>query len=492
MKTLMYRMLIIGLLILLISPCMAEDSPGFFKAGVDFISVKDLLEKPSNITKIDQGTTLAEALRKFSPEGIKSWPTTRGAENQLQWSISQDAQLLPLPEMKLDKETVNSAIDKIIAAADAQYIIKYDDNFYLAHITVSRKVNKDLSRLVYFEFSGTTLDSALQSIISSTGMNYVISPELGSLQVNAKLKGVSISTALSALLRAVGADYEISSNIINIKVSPEKNNAIYQSRVNQQAGFQGPGRRGAEPAPTTSLGLADTISANRAVTAEKQDKVVSKNIDLKYANASDIAPIISNQGVDVMSTNSRKVVVTGPESQVTQALNLAQSVDNDSYLPKPVRILFSVKTLYGPKGKLMPMNVISPEIFTFDGQQASVDINSTNGAMNIRGTITATPAILPNGAINLAGSFRCELKRMDLKNNEMSNSPEISFKASLAPGSEQTVAGIKNEAPQTGEITSIELTAVASVEGQKVFRPVPPPPAAPGPRSNTGVIKKRN
>lgn len=489
MRTLMYRFLVIGLLAVVLMPCFAADAPN--KPSMP--TVADLLKQPVKITKIEQGTTLMDAIFSLLPLNKQVWYANDFHEFHVH--ISNNAKLLPLPAMTFNQDTLQSALVKIVAATDAEYKVTYDYNPELnpADVSVSRKPSNDLNRLVYFEFNGITLDSALQSLISSTGMNYVISPELGSLQVNAKLKGVSISTALSALLRAVGADYEISNNIINIKVSQVKNAAISQYRATQQAGFPNVQPRSAQPAPANSLGLAEAISANRAVTSEKQDKIVSKNIDLKYANASDIAPIISNQGVDVMSTNSRKVVITGPESQVTQALNLAQSVDNDSYLPKPVRILLAVKTLSGLKGKLTPLNVIQSEISTFDGQQASVDISSTSGAMNIRGTITATPTILPNGSIGISGSFKCEMKHTFANNRDTSSSPEISFRAKLVPGSEQTVAGIKNETPQTGETTSIELTAVAALDNGKVAPPAPAPQmSTPTPRSNTGVIKKKN
>lgn len=420
------------------------------------VKARDLLEQNVQIGEIAGGTTLSEALnRLFTP--WSAWNTNVGGQtvNCINWGTSSNAELLPVPAMKLEEMKLKDALAKVVEAAGAEYSTNFSGSGASVAISVSRKPSTDMNRLVYFEFPGWPLDAVMKNLLEGTGMNYILSSGLNNLSVNATLKGVPLETAIGAVIKAVGAEYGKEGNIIHVSSSMSQTQALGNARFQQ-----------AVPAPSVAPGTTN---------AQPQQKVVSRAVQTQHINPGEIAPIISRQGLQVLSTNSNQSVITGPEQQVNEAASLIAALDSVESLPRPVKISVTAKAVWNAVGKKPMTAIVNPAISTAESREAATSIstevkgNADEPGMNVDFRLRALPVLLSNGQISVSGSFAFQWTVKDNSvNHVLFSSQDVPITVALEPGKQQSVANIKMGGGKEGSEGVLEVFLTATIEKGRV------------------------
>ncbi|MCX6345542.1 MAG: hypothetical protein NT018_10810 [Armatimonadetes bacterium] len=422
---------------------------------------------------VDESAAIVGSLQAIVPAGKieKSMPLAEELAvllgGKVKWSMEPATLGLMVGPMDIPSSTLENVLRRILNAASTDYRVSGDvivvfklpnaDSNKLSSINApapSKLANAQFREIMdkplYLEFVQMPLNAALEAMLRGTGLNYIVSPEISAVKVNATLKNISLERALREVINAVGVDYRISNN--TVRVTPTQT---------QSQGFNNQMR---QPAPNNS-----NRGNNSNPSGSNNQKLESKSIGLKNVTAADVASVISQQGMQVSSTNSKNIVITGPEDQVKQAMNLIGALDKDQNQPGPISITIAVNLERGKLEKNSKPQVLhSFTISAFDGQPAMIGINTTISSDFIH--VNVTPMLTADGRINLTGIIKLSWRFRDPKRGEINYiSPETPFAALLEPSREQSVAEMK-----VGALTdaALDITATATiVKGRGSARP---------------------
>lgn len=180
--------------------------------------------------------------------------------------------------------------------------------------------------LVTKYFSNMPLIEAIESILAETSYGYSIDSSVvqGSLKVTASLKNTPVESALNRICGAAGATCGVRSGFFCIA-----------SGLSRSNGFVAGGN-----VKSTERGMATGSSDG---TAEEQC------IDLKYVQAGDILPILSQiEGVKgISNAGSSRITITAPSGAMGEALKTVERLDNADAYPKPLRIVLVANVTVG-------------------------------------------------------------------------------------------------------------------------------------------------
>jgi hypothetical protein len=111
--------------------------------------------------------------------------------------------------------------------------------------------------------------------------------------------------------------------------------------------------------------------------ATSGDGTVTRVVELKFVSAGDVAPLVANR-VLVSATSGSKLIITGSEQAVQDAMNLISAIDDESALARTIRLKMTAKitvsTAKGPK--------------TYEASTESVGAEQTASLLNLE---TQTP-----------------------------------------------------------------------------------------------------
>lgn len=414
---------------------------------------------------VDESAAIVGSLQVIVPAGKieKTMPLAEELAvllgGKVKWSMEPATLGLTVGPMDIPSSTLENVLRRILNAASTDYRVSGDsivvfklpnaDRNKLSSInapTASKMANAQFREIMdkplYLEFVQMPLNAALEAMLRGTGLNYTVSPEISAVKVNAILKNISLERALREVINAVGVDYRISNN--TVRVTPTQT---------QSQGFRNQMR---QSAPNNAGG-------------SNNQKLDSQSIGLKNVTAADVASVISQPGMQVSSTNKGNIVITGPEDQVKQAMNLIGALDNDQNQPGPISVTVAVNVERGkPAKNSKPQVLRSLTISAFDGQPAMIGINTTIPSDFVH--VNVTPMLTADGRISVAGSIKLNWRFRDPKRGEINFiSPDTPFAALLEPGKEQSVAQMKIGG---GIDTVLNITATAIiVKGQGSARP---------------------
>ncbi len=380
---------------------------------------------------------------------------------------------------------LRQAMEAVMQAADAVYSV--DGNRVSVRrrrtgekpgLEASRKPGHDpwekWNELVSLEVKDMPLADAIETLLKGSGINYAIDPSINDLKVTAVLKNVPRLSALTHTVGAAGAElHRQEPNVVSI-------------------------RRGSADPPGMAGPLVGVPPGSVPALPDTSKTAV---VQLKYLNPGEIAPLLVKPGwLEVQSVSGGKLVLRGSEEALQEAKTLIEALDDESALPRPVRIQISAEATITPKGK-KPIEVTSTQtIVAAEGQNPEMTIIGNSRveslAMDFNAghtlILSVTPWVGRDGRISLSGSLMYRYlfeSKLHIGLHALYDTPDTTtFAVSLEPGKPQVIAS-DGPRPSNGVAEAVlVITASATVEEGRLR--VPPggwqPDSAPRDTGPTG------
>ncbi len=441
--------------------------------AVQFVMAAEIVDESAAIVGSLQAIVQAGKIGKSTPLAEELALLLGG---KIKWSMEHETLGLTVGPMDIPGSTLENVLRRVVNAANADYRVSGDtivvfklpnlDSIKTSSIpgvnapAPSKMANAQFRKIMdtplFLEFVQMPLNTALEAMLRGTGLNYTISPDIAAVKVNATLKNISLERALREVVNAVGANYRISNNTVAV-TPPQAQSEGFRNQMQQYT-------------QNNANLQVDRVLGNSYAGGANNQKLESKSIGLNNVSAADIAPIIAQQGMQVSSTNKGNIVITGPEDQVKQAMNLIGALDKDQSGPAPIGVTINVNVERGKQLKNSKPQVLhSLTITAFDGQSAMMGVNATTPASDFF-NVNVTPMLTADGRINVTGSIKLSWRFRDPRRGEINFiSPETPFTALLAPGKEQSIAEMKVGASTDA---ALDITATATInKGQGAARP---------------------
>jgi hypothetical protein len=292
----------------------------------------------------------------------------------------------------------------------------------------------DADQRVTLELKDVPFANVIEALFAPRHINHVVEPMPNPPTVTMVLKEVSFEDALQAVLKAAGATCRVEAGVYYI--SPLRSTAdeameadLLKQLVDLNARLASLRATLTESHPdvrSTKAAIADVegklcqlwnrTSPSQSAQPTSSEKPVSEAIQLRYLRPAEIGPQIQSvAGVrTVTAVGTNKLLVTGTKSAIADVQNLVAQLDDESAIPKPVRVKVELRApSLSADGKLLPCSVTS-ECVSIMGSQLCGDLDLTPYGGDKRGPLVKlssklTPCMSADGKINLkwSGSVRC-------------------------------------------------------------------------------------
>lgn len=327
-----------------------------------------------------------------------------------------------------------------------------------------------MDRPINIEFKDMSLPDAIDALFKDSGVSYTLDPAVGQLKVTAVLKNVTVQQALSQVCRAAGAVYRVEGGVYAIGPRPT-------------------GGGGSDATSPTPAGLRSSPGAPQTLTAPPGNDLVTQIVGLKYVNAGDMAPIIKANSpnlLEVSATSGNKIILWGPQNDVSAAMTLIAALDDENALPKPIRLKMTAKitvgTAKGPKTyeastesvgaeqrpsllNLQTQIVYYTKYSTVTGKGQVIEQSQPNYNHIRLVDATVIPSLDPDGRIGLSGKGHFAFPLSSTTGNELSKDFDVA--ASATQGEPFTVAAGSINL-EIGKI-DFTVTITASPEEGRVY-----------------------
>lgn len=243
------------------------------------------------------------------------------------------------------------------------------------------------------------LPDALDIIFKDSDVKYILDPSLGNLKVTLTIQSTPRLQAIVAIVRATGAAYLIGDGFIRIVKIPELPST--------------------PPAQAAVSGRVEMAPKNIPPTHPEYFKAVTEKVILNYAEPSVVIPMLQLQReVQVLSSGSDFVVISGTEDAIKNAKSTIRMIDTPDALSLAVRVKLAVKVTVTENGKQPQTYESSTESVGAEGVPMPLDISAVKvigetKVFQLKATLTPTitsKALLGNNkpgqekSVSLTGS----------------------------------------------------------------------------------------
>ncbi len=212
--------------------------------------------------------------------------------------------------------------------------------------------------------------------------------------------------------------------------------------------------------------LEYALQAGRRILASRE--VMTEVIPLRYLSPYQVAPLLMDiRGLRrATGTSGGKLVVSGTEQAIDEAMRIISLLDDESALPKLVRLKLEVR-ITGSGGTEKPITrTLSTEGVGAAGQVISLAVSMMPGTSSLNALIT--PTIGPDRTITLTGNGSFQECMLDRVINQ-----SFQVAVPVAPGEPKTVT--------SGSVTwdsckvDFEVQVTATIEEGRLAVPPKPP-----------------
>jgi len=292
-------------------------------------------------------------------------------------------------------------------------------------------------RVISMDIKDAPLSEAIGTLLNGLGISYTVDPAVQQLKVTAVLKNVTLDAGFKQMLKAAGAVYRVDGGVYAI----------------------GPKPAGPSEHISDAGGGGDAAFAPAAPPTAQRDGSVTRIVELRYVSAADVVPLLANGKLSVQSTSSNKLIISGSEQSVADAIATIQAVDDEGALARTIRLKMTAKvtvqTAKGPKtyeastesvgaeqtASLLNLESRAPyrtSYSTLTKEGKAIKQESLNFTHTKMVDATLVPTIGPDGRVGLAGRGHFSFRFGPEPGTELSKDFDIA--ASAAPGKPVVVA----------------------------------------------------